>query len=178
MKEINIQSFSLKEIELIRVLQEDIPLNSQPFCKIAEQLNMPEHWIYRTLRKWKDEKKLRSIQAILYHQRAGYTSNAMLLLAVPEVGIEKAGKKIASFTAVSHCYHRQSLPGWMYNLYAMLHARSWDELETVAEEICRSVNIKDYKILYSVREFKKRSMKYFVSEIEGENESPLKSTII
>lgn len=168
------QPFTSKEIELIKILQEDIPLTEDPFQQIAEQLDLPEEWIYQTLKRWKQEKKLRGVRAILYHQQAGYIANGMSVWAVPEDQIEKVGEKIASFSAVSHCYQRPTLPDWNYNLYAMIHARSQDEVEATAREISQSVGITDYQILYSVREFKKRSMKYFVSEIEDENESPEK----
>lgn len=163
-------SFTPKEIELIKILQEDIPLTEEPFRPIAEQLGVEEEWIYDSLKRWKDEKKLRGIRAILYHQQAGFTANGMSVWAVPEDKMDEAGKTIASYSEVSHCYQRPTLPDWNYNLYAMIHAKSQDEVEATAKQISQRIGISDYQILYSVREFKKRSMKYFVSETEEENE--------
>lgn len=167
----DVHPLNTKEIELIKLLQEDILLTEEPFHQIAKQLDVPEEWIFQTLIHWKEEKKLRGIRAILYHQQAGYSSNGMSVWAVPREKIEEVGKKIASYSKVSHCYQRPTLPDWNYNIYAMIHAKSQGEVEAVAKEISTSTGISDYQILYSVREFKKRSMKYFVSEIEDENDS-------
>ncbi len=161
------QKFSPKEIELIKLLQEEIPLIEEPFSEIAERLDVSEDWVFRTLQRWKDEKKLRGIRAILYHRQAGYTSNGLSVWAVPEEMIEDVGREIASYASVSHCYQRPQLPDWNYNLYAMIHAKTQDEVEAIVREISEKIGIDDYKILYSLKEFKKKSMKYFVSEIEG-----------
>jgi hypothetical protein len=43
----------------------------------------------------------------------------------------------------------------------MIHARSIQAAEKIAEEISNIIKICDYKILFSSREFKKERVKYF-----------------
>jgi siroheme decarboxylase len=163
--------FSDKEKELIRICQGDIPLSKSPFEEIASQLRVDSDWIYDTLNRWKDEGVLKKIRGILYHQRAGFKANGMSVWRVPENRIDDIGRQAAEFDEVSHCYHRPGLPDWNYNLYAMIHGKSKAEVEKIAEKISQRVGIPDYQILYSTKEYKKTSMKYFTSEIEnGRNE--------
>jgi siroheme decarboxylase len=43
----------------------------------------------------------------------------------------------------------------------MIHARTLEAAEKIAVEISEIVEIKDYRILFSSREFKKERVKYF-----------------
>ncbi len=160
------ENFTENEIKLIRRCQENIPLSQDPFGDIAKELGVDEEWLYRTLNRWKQDKVLRRFTTILYHQNAGYNANGMSVWQVPEHRIEEIGTKIARFPQVSHCYHRPELPNWPYNVYGMLHGRNRDEVEQIAKKISEQIGISDYSILFSIREFKKTSMKYFVPEIE------------
>jgi hypothetical protein len=44
----------------------------------------------------------------------------------------------------------------------MVHARSLQAAEKMAEEMSETIDVKDYQILFSSREFKKERVKYFV----------------
>ena len=43
----------------------------------------------------------------------------------------------------------------------MIHGKTKEELENFVLDISQEIGIKDYKILYSTREFKKSRVKYF-----------------
>ncbi|MDQ3839125.1 MAG: Lrp/AsnC family transcriptional regulator, partial [Thermoproteota archaeon] len=68
---------------------------------------------------------------------------------------------IASFPQVSHCYKRPVYDDWPYNLFSMIHARSVQAAEGMASQISKTVKIRDYRILFSSREFKKERVRYF-----------------
>lgn len=44
----------------------------------------------------------------------------------------------------------------------MIHCKSEDEAGDVAKTIQKQINVDDYKILFSTREFKKTRVEYFV----------------
>jgi hypothetical protein len=44
----------------------------------------------------------------------------------------------------------------------MIHARTFESAEKMASEMSSVVGIKDYRILFSSREFKKDRVKYFL----------------
>ena len=80
-----------KEQELVRRLQEDIPLTRRPFADIAEQAGMTEAEVIAKVRKWEAEGTIRRFGAMVRHQRLGYKANAMSAWDVPEERVEEVG---------------------------------------------------------------------------------------
>ena len=68
---------------------------------------------------------------------------------------------MATFQEITHCYRRNPAPGWKYNLYTMVHASNEDECYTLVKEISKAVGEDEYELLFSRKELKKTSMKYF-----------------
>lgn len=154
-----------KEKEIIRVTQEDMPLVERPFSVFASELHMEEEEVIMKLRHFRKEGIMRRFAAVLYHRNAGFVANGMVVWNVPGDMIEEAGRRIASYKAVSHCYERTTDSLWQYNLFSMLHARTKEELEDTVRIISSDIKIKDFAILYSTREFKKKRVKYFKEDI-------------
>jgi DNA-binding Lrp family transcriptional regulator len=95
--------------------------------------------------------------AALSRTFVAYEGNAMVVWRVPEAEMEKTGAVMAGFDEVSHCYERDTGGYWDYNLYTMVHGRTREEcLATVGRMASRS-GIGDYRVLFSLREFKKTS---------------------
>ena len=69
--------------------------------------------------------------------------------------------KMSANPAVSHCYDRTTAPGWPYNLYTMIHGHSRKECEQIADMLGKANGITNRMMLYSKKEWKKTSMKYF-----------------
>ncbi|MEM5819035.1 MAG: Lrp/AsnC family transcriptional regulator, partial [Desulfitobacterium hafniense] len=90
--------------------------------------------------------------------------NAMGVWQVPEAEAEAIGKVMASFREVSHCYQRPTLKDWPYNLFTMIHGRSEEECGEVMARIAQATGIKDYAMLFSIKELKKSSMQYYREE--------------
>ena len=105
---------------------------------------------------------MRRFTAILRHRDAGFIANGMIVWKVPEDRITEVGEKLGAFPQVSHCYQRPSYPDWPYNVFSMIHCKSTDEAEEVAKIIQNQINVDEYRILFSEREFKKTRVEYFV----------------
>ena len=69
--------FSDEEKELVRALDQQLPLMERPFAAVAKQMGQSEAWVLSTLQEWKAQGVLRRIGAILYHREAGFKANAM-----------------------------------------------------------------------------------------------------
>ena len=147
--------------KIIARLQGDLPLQAEPFAAIAAEVGITESQLLEKLEAYLTAGVMRRLGTILRHHQAGYSANAMVGWAVPAELVEKVGNLMATFSAASHVYLRPSYPDWPYNLFTMLHGKSAEELEKTAAEISERTGITDYKLLYSTREFKKTSMKYF-----------------
>ncbi len=150
-----------KHFAVIRELQKDIPIISEPFKESAKKLNMDYEELFDIAKQLQEAGVMRRFATILNHRKAGFTANAMSVWSVPEDKGEEIGKKIAEFSAVSHCYLRPKFPNWPYNLFAMVHAKSIEKCEEIIDEIAKESGLNEYGKLYSTREFKKQRIKYF-----------------
>lgn len=104
---------------------------------------------------------IRRFGATLYHQEAGFSSNAMVAWIVPDNKIDETGRMLSELREVTHCYHRRPQKDWKYNLYTMIHGDSRDECHEIARRMSELSGIKKYALLFSEEEFKKTSMEYY-----------------
>ena len=145
---------------VIRITQEDIPLVERPFKVLGEFIDLAEGEVIEILKGLKEKGVMRRFSAILYHRRAGFKANGMSVWKVNN-GVEEVGKLFASFKAVSHCYERTTNGKWDYNLFAMVHGKTKEEVEEFCKYLSSETGITEYKILFSTREFKKRRVRLF-----------------
>ncbi len=156
------------EIQLIRELQNGIPLCEYPFAVIAQRINvgnsqlpLSEDDIVTLINNWHSVGVLRRIAGRVRHYNLGYKYNAMVALDMSGLDIDSAGRVIAARGFVSHCYHRQRAPLWQYDLYAMVHADSQNKLDLYLADIIRNTNPVSHCVLPTTREYKKQAVRYF-----------------
>ena len=150
------------DIQVIRELQEDLPMISRPFDDMAERLGLTVQELFDVAAEFEQRSIMRRFSAVLHHRKAGFKDNGMGVWKVPPERSEEVGLKMAAHPAVTHCYERPTFPDWPYTHFTMIHATSRSGCETVAEEIQKSTGINDYTMLYSTREYKKTRVRYFV----------------
>lgn len=160
--------------KLIRQIQGDLPITPTPFEPLARQLALREKEFLKRIHHLIRRGTIRRFGAILRHQKAGYQGNAMVVWRVPEDQIPRISRAMVSFPAVSHCYLRPPLPQWPYNLYTMVHGRSEKDCRLAAQKISKATGLKDYRLLFSKREHKKSSMRYFERARRGRREEIIK----
>ena len=147
--------------KIIGLLQKDLPLDPRPFKLLAGKIGITEDQFVERVKSLIEMGVIRRFGATLYHQEAGFSSNAMVAWIVPEDRIEDIGMAMSEFREVTHCYQRRTQKGWKYNLYTMIHGDSRDECHEIARRLSLSTGIKDFVLLFSEKEFKKTSMEYF-----------------
>ncbi len=157
-----VESFSPFEIRCIQELQEDLSVEPEPFKAMADRLGITQAHLFDIANDFIQRKVMRRFSAVLYHRKAGFMFNAMAVWQVPEEQAEAVGKIMASSPAVSHCYQRPSYPDWPYTHFTMVHGTSKEQCERAIKDIAAKTGIKDYAFLYSLREFKKTRVRYFV----------------
>ena len=74
---------------------------------------------------------------------------------------ESAGSLLAKKHYVSHCYERPSFENFPYNLYAMMHAQTPEELDGYIKESVTLLDNPEYVVLHSLKELKKTSFRFF-----------------
>jgi DNA-binding Lrp family transcriptional regulator len=147
--------------KIIQLSQGDLPLDLKPFSLLAQKIGIPEEELLSRVKSLKERGVIRRFGATLRHQEAGFGSNAMVAWKVPENKVDEVGSAMAGFREVTHCYQRQVEKDWLYNLYTMIHGESREECYRIAKRISQETGIRDYVLLFSEKEFKKTSMKYF-----------------
>jgi DNA-binding Lrp family transcriptional regulator len=81
---------------------------------------------------------------------------------VDDAEVDALGRQVGALEFVSHCYRRpRRLPDWPYNLFAMVHARSRDEVEARIEVIRSLLGpaLRAQEVLYSTRILKKTGLR-------------------
>jgi len=90
---------------------------------------------------------IRRLGAMVNQYKLGFTANAMLVCKVNKARVIKVGRHLAKLPIVSHCYERQVFKEWPYNLFAMMHGRTLDEIHGIGEKFSREHRLSDWEFL-------------------------------
>ncbi len=145
--------------KLLKMMQDGIPLVKRPFAEVASSLGIAEDEVLQRLQRLLDEGKIRRFGASIAHRKIGVIANAMCVWNVPDERVDGVGDIIAGFDEVTHCYVRSRARDWGHNMFAMVHGRTKQECEEVADRITKAIGVHDRKILFSEREFKKTGVR-------------------
>lgn len=151
--------FSELDKDLVKLLQEPLPLVTEPFKEIAEKLGLEESFIFAWLQKMKEKGALRRFAGLFRHTKLGYKKNIMVAWLVPEDRINEVGKNLSKYSFITHCYQRKSYPHWPYNIYTMCHFKG-EGLNTL-KEISQELSLPEYLPLETLQELKKIRLKLF-----------------
>ena len=152
--------------KIIRYLQGQFPLTTRPYAYIAEQIGVEEAVVLERLQRMKEQKQIRKMGAVLRHRRIGYHANGLCVWKVDLQEADRIGALMITHPAVTHCYSRPAAADWPYTMYTMLHGQDRASCVEFAKEISAITGIGEYEILFSTKEWKKTSMRYFDKEEE------------
>ena len=158
------------QIELDRAIivatQGGLPLVARPYHLVAEQLKISPELLMQRMRRMQETGVIRRIGVVPNHYALGYRANGMSVWDVPDEMIDQLGERVGSLAFVSHCYRRpRHLPHWPYNLFAMVHGKTRDEVETQVTVIAEAIEelqgaaVRAYQVLYSTRILKKTGLR-------------------
>ena len=156
--------FALDPIDrrIVTATQAGLPLVARPYHQIAEELGLNPDDVMARIRRLLNNGTIRRIGAVPNHYALGWKANGMSVWDVPDEHVDEAGRLVGALDFVSHCYRRpRHLPDWPYNLFAMVHGRSRDE---VSEKLVRIDDIlgdwsRGHDVLYSSRILKKTGLR-------------------
>jgi len=148
--------------KIIQATQAGLPLVRQPYHLVAEQLGLQPEDVIARMQRMLEAGVIRRIGVVPNHYALGYTANGMSVWDIPDHEVERLGPLVGQLPFVSHCYRRpRNLPQWHYNLFAMVHGRSRDEVEAQVSQIAdllAEANL-GHEILYSTRILKKTGLR-------------------
>nr|WP_170541856.1 AsnC family transcriptional regulator [Ruegeria arenilitoris] len=147
---------------IIEALQGGLPLVPAPYAQVADDLGIEEAALLNRMAALKARGVIRRIAAAPNHYKLGMTSNGMTVWDVQDDLIGELGAHIGALPFVTHCYERpRALPDWPYNLFAMVHGSSPDEVEQKRGQIAAILGsaCRGSGILYSTRILKKTGLR-------------------
>ncbi len=154
------KSISDIERKILAALQDGLPNSRTPYADLAREIGISTDELLATLEAWKREGKLRRIGAVVNHFQVGLGEGAMVVWKVEPGRVAGVGAVLAGFKEVSHAYERQTVPGWDYNLYTMVHGTTPEAVRRTVERMSQAVGVSDYQILATRKELKKVPPKY------------------
>lgn len=147
---------------LIVATQGGLPLVSDPWAEIGDRLGISADEVRRRLELLLEAGIIRRIGVVPNHYAIGWTANGMTVWDVADEVVDALGGEIGALPFVTHCYRRpRSLPAWPYNLFAMVHGGSPDEVRAKAEVIAGRLgaHCRARDILFSSRILKKAGLR-------------------
>ena len=147
---------------LILATQQGLPLTPEPYAELARTLGCDEATVLAGIEDLLARGVIRRIGVVPNHYAIGYSANGMSVWDVDDAVADALGERIGQLPFVTHCYRRpRPLPGWPYNLFAMLHGGNRGEVMAHVEEVrallgaaCRSSDV-----LFSTQILKKTGLR-------------------
>lgn len=123
------ENLTEQERQYILVTQNGIPIVEKPYHAIAEQMNLSVEQVLALTKSMQERGIIRRIAAVPNHYKLGYQYNGMTVWDIDDEHAEKFGDAVGQLPFVSHCYLRpRFLPEWNYNLFAMVHGKTQEEI--------------------------------------------------
>ena len=148
--------------QLIAATQSGLPLVPRPYDSVAAVIGSSGDAVRARLAELRAGGVVRRIAAVPNHYRLGYTANGMSVWDVDDAEVDRLGELIGSQPGVSHCYRRPRKPGvWRYNLFAMLHGHTRDEVLAQAEVLAQLLGPahRAHEVLFSSAILKKTGLR-------------------
>ena len=144
---------------ILSKLQNDLDVIAKPFDFLCSE-GLEEEEVLRIIAELIDKGVIRRIAAVLDHRKLGFVANILFACKVPQDRIAEAGKRLARFGIVSHCYERKTFENWPYNLFAMMHSQSMGEIQHVINKFVEAEKIDSFELLPTAAELKKQPVKH------------------
>ncbi len=152
------KAVSEEERSLLLIVQEGIPLVSEPYAEIARRLGSSEARVLEVLRSLLQRGAIKRLAAVPNHYALGVTANGMSVWDAPDDRVAEIGRKASRMTEITHCYQRPRREDWPFNFFAMVHGMTREEVLGKIDTISRELGLTEYphQVLFSTRILKKQ----------------------
>lgn len=154
------------EIEAVRLLQRDLPLQPRPFDVLARGAGIAADELLTAAKTLLRRGQIRRFCAHVQARKSGFGASAMAVWVVPQDDVDTYAAKLAQHRAVSHCYLRPVYDDWPYNLYTIVHARSVDECDSVINDLAIDAGLTQKQSLFPTKEYKKARCSFYGHDAE------------
>lgn len=133
---------------------------------MAHIVGIPASEVMERMQRMLADGIIRRVGVVPNHYALGYKANGMSVWNVPEDQIAELGRRIGALDFVTHCYRRpRHLPEWPYNLFAMVHGKTREEVFEKVQQISDLLDDADqgHEVLFSTKILKKTGLRIRVT---------------
>ncbi|MBU3214307.1 Lrp/AsnC family transcriptional regulator [Clostridium estertheticum] len=134
---------------LLNLIQSNFPIESRPFLKIANELDISENQVIDMIKELKNDGYIKRIGGIFDSRKLGYSST-LCAIKVPFDRITEVAEIINSYNGVTHNYIRNH----SYNMWFTVIAPSIVEVKEFLNDIKIKTDIDEIIELSVVNLFK------------------------
>jgi len=147
---------------IVLATQRGLPLDPMPYQWLGQELGVTQERVMERVDAMLNDGRVRRIAIVPNHYRLGYVANGMSVWDIPDQLIHEVGELVGQLDMVSHCYHRaRHLPDWPYNLFAMVHGQTQEEVHSKVDHIAQLLGDRNrqHDVLFSTRILKKSGLR-------------------
>lgn len=159
-------SLSLLEIEIIRLLQEDLSLSDEPYRRIAKQLGLTDESLFEIIVSLERHGFLNRIAALPELSSSALRNFILSVWQVPEERLERIGRRAALLPELKICCARTAFEEFPYNLHLGIESSSLADCERVISKIQNEVGKWPHQFLINEKEYKRTRIQFFSKELE------------
>jgi DNA-binding Lrp family transcriptional regulator len=137
------------DLRLLNRVQEDFPLDEQPYAALGAALGTDEADVLRRIAGLRRASVIRQISAIFDTRALGYRST-LVAMRLPPARLEEAAALVSEHPGVSHNYARRH----EYNLWFTLAVPPWQDVAEAAQALGRRAGAEVTRVLPTLRLFK------------------------
>jgi len=134
---------------ILNLVQDGLPLDKEPFARIAERIGISEDEVLERIGRMKDEGVIRRIGAIFDPGRLGLAST-LCAARVPREKLTDFVKSVNAHPGVTHNYRRNH----PYNVWFTLTEATEKALADAIAQLIENTGISSIKSLKAKRTFK------------------------
>jgi DNA-binding Lrp family transcriptional regulator len=159
------EPLTAEEIDYVKLLQVEVPLQPRPFDFIARRSGLDERAFFDVVKRLVDRGQILRIAATVQQRRNPFQVNAMSVWSVDDDQLDAFVKTAMERSSVPRCYLRPTYQDWPYNVFATVQARSIEECDAVVAEVAEDTGVSSYRTLYPTKEHKNARVSLFSGDI-------------
>jgi DNA-binding Lrp family transcriptional regulator len=121
-----------KDLEILNIIQDELPLEPKPFAALGARLGLPETEVIDRVRRMKARGVIRALGPVLETKRIGYVS-ILVAMKVPPEGLDETAALVGAYDEVTHSYGRDHDYNFWFTVTAESELRVREILRTIAE---------------------------------------------
>lgn len=141
------------DLKILNRIQEGLPIDEDPFHKIAMEIGIDKEELIERLKYIKDSGFIRRIGAVFDSSKMGYNST-LVGLKVPSNEIFEIVKVINSYEEITHNYYRVNGQNDSLNIWFTLSTRNNEEKRNILLEISSESGVKKIYEFPKLQQFK------------------------